>query len=445
MKRSLTGTRIRQLRRAAGMRQAALADAAEISPSYLNLIEHNRRSPGTRILEALARAMDIPPASLLEDSESALMAELRDAAGLVAATGLDLDTSEELIARFPEWAELIASQLRTQREQAAAIATLTDRLNFDPHLQDTLYEMLTRIAAIRSSSSILVSSPDMSTDDTEQFQTAIASEAGLLSEAAQELVTYFDRGQEASATPATPEEAFEMFLESHDHVFPKLEQTSNPEEAVEALIDDAPLLMEPDAKSRARTRLLEYANDAAALPLEPFWDVARSTAFSPIALSQHFDQPVFAVLRRLATLRRNGLEAPEFGLVIVNAAGNPLFRRTLRTFSVPRFVTICALWPVFQALTAPGQPLQDILVMPDGGEFFARAFASPLSRVDFGARPVMASAMLVTPLNQAFAFGMYTREANVARVEVGTSCRLCVRANCNVRAAPPIVGRPDQI
>ena len=49
----LTGNRIRERRLVMGMKQADLAAAAGISPSYLNLIEHNRRRIGGKLLIAL--------------------------------------------------------------------------------------------------------------------------------------------------------------------------------------------------------------------------------------------------------------------------------------------------------------------------------------------------------------------------------------------------------
>ena len=54
---ALTGTRIRALRTARRLAQADLARLAGVSPSYLNLIEHNRRRAGPTLLGALARAL----------------------------------------------------------------------------------------------------------------------------------------------------------------------------------------------------------------------------------------------------------------------------------------------------------------------------------------------------------------------------------------------------
>ncbi|MBV1903463.1 MAG: helix-turn-helix domain-containing protein, partial [Marinosulfonomonas sp.] len=50
VKTTLTGNRIRERRIQIGLRQSALAKAVGISASYLNLIEHNRRRIGGKLL-----------------------------------------------------------------------------------------------------------------------------------------------------------------------------------------------------------------------------------------------------------------------------------------------------------------------------------------------------------------------------------------------------------
>ena len=62
----LTGTRIRDRRMDQGMRQADLARAAGISPSYLNLIEHNRRRIGGKLVNDISRVLGIDPTLLTE-------------------------------------------------------------------------------------------------------------------------------------------------------------------------------------------------------------------------------------------------------------------------------------------------------------------------------------------------------------------------------------------
>ena len=67
---ALTGTRLRERRLAAGLRQADVAAAAGISGSYLNLIEHNRRKVTVDLLNRLADALGLERGVLVQGSVS---------------------------------------------------------------------------------------------------------------------------------------------------------------------------------------------------------------------------------------------------------------------------------------------------------------------------------------------------------------------------------------
>lgn len=56
---ALTGTRIRERRAMGGLKQSDLARQIGISASYLNLIEHNRRRIGGKLLLDIAAALGL--------------------------------------------------------------------------------------------------------------------------------------------------------------------------------------------------------------------------------------------------------------------------------------------------------------------------------------------------------------------------------------------------
>ena len=146
----LTGSRIRERRSVVGLRQADLARSLGISPSYLNLIEHNRRRIGGKLLLDIARVLNVEPSMLTEGAEATLIATLRE-----AATGANLPSSEvaradELAGRFPGWAEVIASGYRRIATLERTVETLSDRLTHDPMLAASVHELLSTAAAIRA-------------------------------------------------------------------------------------------------------------------------------------------------------------------------------------------------------------------------------------------------------------------------------------------------------
>ncbi len=439
MKGSLAGTRIRERRRQLELKQSTLAQTAGISASYLNLIEHNRRTVSGKVLGAIAKALGLDPNDLAEGAESQLVEDLRQ----VLADHPDQATAttaiEEFIGRFPGWARIVATQARQIKDDRAAIATFMDRQNFDPHLQNTLHEMLTTITAIRSTSGILTTEEDIDTPQRSRFQNIIHDESRRLSDAAQELVSYFDHAQEVTTQTTSSQDAFETFLTQRDHVFEELEDTNAPAQVIaDILRQDLPRAT-AETRAKLRERMAVYAQDAALMPLADFLALGQKTAFSPDLLSATFGADLHATFRRLATLKRRDLDVPRFGLVIVNAAGQPQFRRPLEDFSLPRFTSICALWPAFQALSVPGQPLSDIIVLPNGREFLARAIALSGSPTAFGRTPSFSSAMLVTSLSDAHRFGMLAQQAPHTPRQVGTSCRLCQQIDCFARSEPSIL------
>jgi len=276
-----------------------------------------------------------------------------------------------------------------------------------------------------------------------RFQSVIYDESRRLSDAAQDLVSYFDQAQETTRLGSSAHEIFESFLAKHNHVFPQLEETTDPESVVGEILQTELSNAPQEAVKKAQERLITYSQDAQKMPLKPFVEAARKNAFSPDILASQFSMDLHAVFRRLASLRRDGVEAPSFGLVVINAAGQPLFRRPLESFSLPRFSSICALWPAFQALSTPGLPISEIIVLPNGREFLARALAQPSGPAQFGQTPAILSAMLVTSLNDAHQFGMLDPKMRQSSRNVGTSCRLCLQTACPARSEPSILPASD--
>ena len=93
---ALTGSRIRERRVMAGQKQADLAKRIGISASYLNLIEHNRRRIGGKLLMAISGALGVEATLLTEGAEAAQIAALREAAA--GGKGVERSSSLQRIA-----------------------------------------------------------------------------------------------------------------------------------------------------------------------------------------------------------------------------------------------------------------------------------------------------------------------------------------------------------
>ncbi|MGG7568237.1 short-chain fatty acyl-CoA regulator family protein [Rhodovulum sp. DZ06] len=213
MPRTMIGMRIRERRRALGIKQGELARRLGISPSYLNLIERNKRGVTAPLVLAAAKELGLP-AGALDGAQERRLAEQMDE---IAADpdfrdlGLADAEGEELVGRHPQWARAIARAWTAARPPRRSAAALSDRLSHDPFLSDAVHRMLTNIAAIRSTSEILESVEDIEPAQRRRFHEILSAESRRLSQVAESLAQFFDRAHETETASAPGEEAEEAF------------------------------------------------------------------------------------------------------------------------------------------------------------------------------------------------------------------------------------------
>ncbi|MHA3979782.1 short-chain fatty acyl-CoA regulator family protein [Halovulum sp. GXIMD14794] len=447
MPTSLAGSRIREARRRAGVTQAALAAKAGISASYLNLIEHNRRRIGGRVLNAIAEALGTRPSELSEGGFPTMIADLQAAVAAHPGAPADADTAEALAGRFPGWADFLLQLERQTRDQHGIIMALSDRLTHDPFLSENVHAMLSHITAIRSTAGILSTVDNIPVPQQRRFHESLDAESVRLSETAQALANYLGAAARGRESAATAEEVLDHFLHRHGHRFDALdreaETAADLPEAVAAqrladLVEDVMTAEAADlpatARSLIRAHLMAYARDARAMPLRAFAETGRETAWNPQALARAYRQEIIAVFRRLAVLRRPWIEVPAFGLIVVTASGYPLLRRPLSDFALPRHGNACTLWPLFQAFARPGILLMDRIEHDTGQPFVTLSHAAPRRPAALGETPDMAAAMLIVAERES----PFEGPSHPAR-EVGTSCPICTRSDCPARAQPQLL------
>ena len=426
---ALMGTRIRETRLRRGLRQVELARQVGVSPSYLNLIEHNRRRPGAALAEALGAALQIPPGALAEGAQDPLLDALRESAAAAdTVEPAELERIEEFVGRFPGWAELLAAQHRRLAALEQTVERLSDRMTHDPYLSAALHDVLSAISSVRSTAAILAETDDIAPDWRKRFHANLHADSERLGAGAQALVGYLDTAEDEEMSLAAPQEELEAWLAARDYHVEALERDGAT--PVAALIEDAPELATRPARALAGRFLHRYRADAQALPLGPFVAAVRALGPDPGALAARFEVPLPMVLRRLAALPpREGL--PQAGLVLCDASGTLVFRKPVAGFALPRFGAACPLWPLYQALMQPARPISRRVEMAGRmpRRFMTYAFCAPRPPTRFDAPLVVEATMLILPA-----------EADAAPAEpVGTSCRICPREGCPARREPSIL------
>ena len=417
----LTGTRVRNRRMDLGLRQSQVAEQLGISASYLNLIEHNRRPIGAKLLGELAQILGVEAALLEVGTADVIMAPLMEAAAAFPEAGIEDTRAEELVARFPGWAGLVAAQRSRIAQLEARTEALSNRLAHDTQIANSLHEVISVATAIRSTASILAETPDLDPEWQSRFHGNIDTDSARLAESSQALLGFLDMEMEAGGgQDASPLEAAEavmarlgFYLEEAEHgAVPSFENVS---------------------EKATRSILVGWANtlarDAAVLPLGDFVQAAHAMAFDPARLSARFHVPLGAVLRRLSHLPENS-DAPLTGLAICDGAGVVTYQKPILDFRLPRSGAACPLWPMYQALSQPGRPLRRIVRLPGAARtpFECIAIAAPVGEVSFGAEPRIMSTMLVRPARP-------DEEPDT----VGPGCRVCPVADCAARRHPSLL------
>ncbi len=422
---SLTGSRIRERRIIAGLKQADLARQIGISASYLNLIEHNRRRIGGKLLLDIASVLGVEPSALTEGAEAALIGSLREAGLDATLNAAELERVEELAGRFPGWAEVLAGLHRRVRSLERTVETLSDRLAHDPQIAASMHEVLSTAAAIRSTASILAEDDDITPEWQARFHANIDSDSRRLAESSKALVTYLDADPEDTAV-ASPQEEVDAFLDVSGYGFAGLENGS---QTVDEVLADAPQLASVAARHMAHAVLTRVAADARAVSLQDLRLALGTGETDPVALAREFDVPVAQMLRRIAALPDTGA-----GIVVCDRSGSLIFRKPVAGFNIPRFGACCPLWPLFQVLAHPGHvvrtPVQQL--GRTAAHFDCIAVAEPIGPPVYNAPQLMQATMLILPRSAAG-----DDAADV--LEVGPTCRVCPRGACAGRREPSIL------
>lgn len=426
MREALTGSRIRERRVMAGLKQAELAQQIGISASYLNLIEHNRRRIGGKLLLNIAHALQVEPQALTEGAEAALIAALREAAGDAGLAGPEAERADEFAGRFPGWAKVLASSQRRIAALEQTVEALSDRLAHDPQLATSMHELLSTAAAIRSTAAILAETDSLQPEWRDRFQANIHQDSRRLSDSAQALVTYFDNEAETREVTHSPQAEVESFLAAHDYHFEPLEQARAPEEAIAQLVAGAEALKTKAAQHIATGVLQQIARDATALPLVQLEQAVTAQGHDPATLAQALNQPVGRVLRRLASLPDLGA-----GLVVCDRSGSVTFAKSIEGFTVPRFGACCPLWSLFAVLGQPGLVMKSRVAQMGRGQaqFDAIATCEVQAAPAYNIPPLSQSVMLLLPVPSG------TTPAQ----PVGATCRICPIPQCRARREPSIL------
>ena len=215
----MIGTRIRERRVRPGSAVGA-GQTAGISPSYLNLIEHNRRRIGGKTLLKLAEALEVEPRCCRKGPRRRWSRRCARRPPGRGRHDAELRRAEEFAGAFPAGRACWPSCTTARETLERTVETLTDRLAHDPFLADSLHEVISAVTAIRSTSSILVDTEALEPEWQARFHRNINEDSARLTEGAQALVRYLEGAANRRGRGQSPQDEMHAFLAARGFHFP---------------------------------------------------------------------------------------------------------------------------------------------------------------------------------------------------------------------------------
>ena len=445
MARALIGRTVRRLRTEQALSQQALATRLGVSPSYLNLIEHDQRAVTASLLIKLGETLRVDLATLSGHQERRLEVGLREAFAdpLLSADAVPEAEIAELAAIAPNATRAVLALYRAwrvAREDAGGIALPSGRRVLLPNeeARDFFDDKGNHFPALEAAAEAI--GADLRAAPAEMNH-AIAERlrrAHGLTVTVQPL-----EGSLRRYDPAARSLALSETLPRESRGFHMAFQLALLEarEAVEAVLTEA-APSSPEAGMLIRVGLLNYVAGALLMPSAGFLDAARAQRHDMEALAARFGVSFEQACHRLSTLQRQGARGVPWFFVRVDPAGNVSKRFSAAGFPFARYGGSCPRWVVHTAFSQPGEVQVQVAELPDGAAYlcFARTVTRP-SRGWGEPRPVHVVAMgcsVAHAEDVAYADGI---DLQRAKVGIGLSCRLCDRPDCRSRAFPPLEHR----
>jgi predicted transcriptional regulator/DNA-binding XRE family transcriptional regulator len=432
----LAGSAIRRVRRREGLTQADMAARLSISPSYLNLIERNRRALSAQVALRLMREFAFDPSSIGADEavggREGLARRLSDER--FADLGIDRDDIDELLTAMPQFASAFAriydSDGGAQRARGGDPFALA-RFEID-RWRNHFAEI--DLAAEELADTMRLSRGDIALALAERLrerhQFAVRT---LPADVMQDTLSRLDlhaRQLQLSEMLSPSQRAFELARQ-----IGRLEQA----ETFRPFLSAAGLRSDETARRLFERHLLAYFAAAVLMPYRRFLRACNATGYDLPVLERRFGVSFEQLAHRLTTLQRVGERGLPFFMARIDRAGQ--FSKRFVGASRATFIEAedsCPLWNLHDTFAAPGD-WRTALIDVDGN--VPPQWLTVARTVDAGtgrgearfAVVIGVEAELAAPLAHRFRVSLLPENA----VPTGQGCHRCRRARCYQRSLPP--------
>jgi len=448
--KTFVGSRVRQLRSERGFSQAALAQMLEISPSYLNQIEHDVRPLTVAVLLRITEVFGVDATFFASHDDTRLVAEMREVA-LDRDLGADMDIAEvaDMVAAYPNFARAMVNLHRRYRLTTTQLAAATEDRYSDgsgsgsitmPHeeVRDYFYQRQNYLHELDTAAEDLTAKIRMHRGDLAgELANRMTTVHGV------RIVRRIDLGDTVlhRYDPATKTLEMGNHLSSGQQVFKMAAELAFLEfgELIDKMVDEG-MFTSDESRTLARLGLANYFAAATVLPYRQFHDVAENFRYDVERLSAFYSVSYETIAHRLSTLQRPSMRGVPFSFVRVDRAGNMSKRQSATGFHFSSSGGTCPLWNVYETFSNPGKIGVQIAQMPDGRNYMwvARTVERRASR--YGQPGKTFAIGLGCELRHAHRL-VYSEGLDLsgeAATPIGSGCRVCERDNCPQRAFPAL-------
>ena len=445
------GSAIRRLRRQRKLTQLQLANSLNISTSYLNLIENNRRNVTGKVLISLAKELNIELSDLGSQNDGHILNDLMEVFSdeIFDTNYLKNQDIQDLVTAQPEIGRAIIrlydlyknndynlnpedegteNKLRTAPNISAEIISdlIQTNNNFFPGLEEKAEEILRQIQT--SDSEYLFS-------DLKKYLSSFHNirVATLPPEVKHNTVRFYDPvAKTLVISDRLPQSSITFLIAQQIGLI-------SADDEINAILKGNEI-NDQEAIKLGRSALASYFAAAIIMPYERFLEQAKIAKYDIEVLSHRFKASFEQVCHRLTSLQKPGSRGIAFHLMRVDIAGNISKRFSSSGITIPRYSGACPRLNIYSAFTTPDNIRVQISEMPDGAKYFCIARAFPKRGGGFSSPESYFSIGLGCALNDAKSM-VYSENILLDAIEnaipVGGSCKTCTRTNCSQRAFPP--------
>ena len=457
MAKTFVGSRVRQLRSERGLSQAALAQTLDISPSYLNQIEHDVRPLTVAVLLRITEVFGVDATFFASHDDTRLIAELREVT-MDRDLGVEVDVAEiaDIVGTHPTLARAMINLHQRYRLTSTQLAAATeDRFSdgggFNPgsgsitmpheEVRDFFYQRQNYLHDLDTAAEDLTVRMRMNRADlANELSDRLTRVHGV------HIVKRTDLGDNVMHRfdPDTRTLEITSQLASGQYVFKLAAELAYLEfgDLIDAQVADGNFTS-AESHTLARLGLANYFAAAAVLPYRQFHGVAESFRYDVERLSALYSVSFETVAHRLSTLQRPSMRGVPFSFVRVDRAGNMSKRQSATGFHFSSSGGTCPLWNVYETFANPGKILVQVAQMPDGRQYMWVARTVERRASSYGQPGKTFAIGLGCELRHAqrlvYSEGLdLTGDPNVTATPIGAGCRVCERDNCPQRAFPAL-------